>query len=275
MVNEENLKKVKQSMDTYMLPNQTKYCISYILKTGFEKGGVYGRGRIAYVLATELHRVDKTLAVTEKILNKWNCLNSPPLKNSEIRSAIKSAYNTNYTFGCNKEPIIVDTCEKLGGKELCPYYQELTQGITRKSKDRDFYKYKWQKYVTGAEFKSYFGIIELEKISKYKAGSRIYVNHRKFSYVAGVSLQTVGKALTGLQKKGLIKYVPGDPYRWQKKSSEISRIIPIPQRMKNNTAIVKKVEHIIELPNRYEIPGNCGEESENMMEKGYSTAKDI
>lgn len=221
------LEEVRGATKKFILPEFMKPCVARILNNSFEKGGVESRNRIAYVIAIEFRRIGKERSVAEKILNQWNDKNDPPLNYSEIRGVIKSAWKKDYTFGCNKEPIVLDFCI---GKETCGYYKQI-QGDHNKGSDGDFFKYGWPKVLLPAQRCVYgLAIPEIEKVRGLKPGSLIYTSHREISKFSGIVLGRVGEILESLRDKHrLIEYKPGQPYRWRVQGSEIRRKMPIPR----------------------------------------------
>jgi len=226
-----DLENVNRSLKKFTLPNFIKPCVSLMLYDSFEKGGEFSRDRIGYIIATELRRVGKSPEITEKILNQWDKKNFPPLGSSKIRVKVKSAFGRDYTFGCNNEPVILEYCKKVN-KDFCQYYKQISSG-RRIGNDRDFIRYGWPNILSGVERDVYYiALPELEKRRGIKAGDLIITNHREIGRICGISLGSIaGKtgALEKLQKRGLIIYRPGEPYRWRIEASEIKRIIPIPK----------------------------------------------
>ena len=219
-----NLETIKDATRKFTLPEFIKPCVSLMLNDNFEGS----RDRVAYIIATELRRVGKRPEVTEKILAEWDRDNVPPLGISKIRCKIRSAYKTDYTFGCNNEPIILEYCEKVN-KDFCQYHKEIFPQ-KRIGSDRDFIKYGWQNHLTpGARLVYFMALPELEKRRGLRAGERLFASHREIAKACGVSLDRIGKILEKLADKGLIKYKTGEPYRWRVEASGIQRIIPIPK----------------------------------------------
>ncbi|HCJ67505.1 MAG TPA: hypothetical protein DHV62_09375 [Elusimicrobia bacterium] len=224
----ETLEKVRATNQRYVLPDFIKPCVALMMEEGFEKGQGL-RDKVAFTIATELRRIGKTSEVAEKILFRWDEKNSPRLGFGVIRNKIKSAYRREYTFGCNNE-LLQSYCQNID-KQFCRYYREFTQlnNLGRKTSNRDFYKYGWQQKLSLSEQAVYHSLIELEKKRGVWAGSLLFASHREIAEISGVSLNTIGKGLSGLTKYRLITYKPGEPYRWRVVASEIRRIIPIPE----------------------------------------------
>lgn len=224
MNDKNNLEAIKDVARKFTLPDFIKPCVSLMLKDNFESS----RDRIGYIIATELRRIGKSPEVTEKILTEWDKGNFPPLGISKIRCKIRSAYKTDYTFGCNNEPMILEYCEKVN-KDFCRYHKEISPK-ERIGSDRDFIKYGWPNHLKpGARLVYFMALPELEKRRGIKAGEKIFATHREISKICGVGLKRIGKILKELERKGLITYKTGKPYRWRIEASEIRRIIPIPK----------------------------------------------
>jgi len=225
---------INKAQKKFTLPHFIKPCVALMLNDGFEKGGEFSRDRIGYIIATELRRVGKSSEIAEKILNDWDRSNSPPLGFSKIRCKVKSAFGRNYSFGCNNEPIILEYCKKVN-KDFCRYYKQISSG-ERVGNDRDFIRYGWPNILSGSERDVYYiALPELEKRRGVKAGDLIVANHREITKICGVSLGRVAGeegALKKLERRGLITYKPGQPYRWRVEASEIRRIVPIPKPAK-------------------------------------------
>lgn len=79
-----------------------KLCIVEMFK-GVVKGNEPGRKNVAFRLAVHLAEDGLPETVVHGALVSWNNLNNPPLPETIINSVVKSAYNGNYSFGCNDE----------------------------------------------------------------------------------------------------------------------------------------------------------------------------
>lgn len=225
------LEKIKRAQDRFILPDFIMPCVSLMLNDSFEKGGEFSRDRVAYIIATELRRIGESSEVAEKKLTRWDEGNVPSLGISKIRIKAKSAYARDYSFGCNNEAVILEYCKKVN-KDFCRYYKQISSG-KRIGNDRDFIRYGWPNILSGSERDVYYiALPELEKRRGIKAGDLIIANHREIAKICGVSLGRVAGelgVLKKLQRRGLITYKPGKPYRWRVEASEIKRIIPIPK----------------------------------------------
>ena len=253
---EEDLMKIKKSMDGFLLPNYIKPCVALMMDESFGEGE---QSDVAYIIATELRRIGKTEEASESILNKWNRKNDTPLGESKIKSTIRSAYKSDITFGCKKNYIILDYCARIG-KEFCEYNKELTQRQQKKANDRDYYRLGWQKVLTNAEKIIYFAIMEIEKIRKFPQGSKLFVSFRMLVHISGITQGYIRKCLEGLSKKGILKCKIGQSFRWKTDATEIKRIIPIPKPSTNKirTGKVKIIEHIEEQQGGIYIPEPSG-----------------
>lgn len=205
------------------LPEAMKPCVALLLQAGCPNNG--GRNDTAYLIATELRRTGKKPEVAERILLRWNHINGAnPLPTREITSVLKSAYRTNYTYGCNN----VKLREICIGKEKCPFYQQLKKRNQGRYREADFYKFSWQNILTPSQICIYHGLTQLERIRNIKPGQLIVANQRQIAKISGVSRGSVSPGLSKMTELGLINYKPGEPFKWKIKASEIRRVVPIP-----------------------------------------------
>lgn len=195
-----------------------------LFETPLQKGDFPDRNSTAVVLASELHRIGFSGEQIESRILEWNRHNSPPLKPSEIRGAIRSGTSGKYEYSCN-HPILAGFC--IGSD--CPYDKRVKSHL-KKVRNHRFLDYGWQHLLSNREVLLYFAALPyLEAKRQVGPGGMIYANHQQLADVAGISVKRIGRDLQKLADAGLIHYKPGIPRKWERRASEIRRIIPIPQ----------------------------------------------
>ncbi len=205
-----------------------KPCVAKMFGESFQQGGVFNRDRVAYIIATEFRRMGIGKEEAEGRLSGWDNKNEPPLGRTKIRNKVRSAYRRDYTFGCNNEEAITEYCIS---RKSCPYYVENFKfKVVKHRQNRDFVKYGWPRKLTNlGTLVYYIGLVELERRRQVGAGGQIYASHKEIAKVCGCSDKYIGKTLKNLAKFGLILYKIGTSRRWERKASEIKRVIPIPK----------------------------------------------
>lgn len=208
-------------------PKSIKPCVAYVLVHN-PKNKIFNANNYAYLIATELRRIGEDREKAAIILRAWNNGNIQALKLNELDGIIQRAYSKDYNYGCNN-PIVVEYCP---GKESCTYYKNLfrRRGSHR---ERDFYKYGWQKTLTPTQICLYHGLKELEKVLRLRPGELITASYNFISLRTGIAKSHLTENFNKLEKVGLIDWRKGEPYKWRKTASQIRRIIPIP-RPKND-----------------------------------------
>jgi len=88
------LENINEINKRFILPKNTKPCVSNILGTSISKGDSPSRSNLAITIAVELRKNGLNTDQVERKLKEWNFNNSPPLKESEIRSVLKSSAKT-------------------------------------------------------------------------------------------------------------------------------------------------------------------------------------
>ena len=236
-----NLEKSKEALQYYKLPKDTRPCISNLLLTQFAKGDYPDRKRVGLFIAVELRRIGFNDSQVEVRLIGWNYDNRPPLPSSDIRGILKQSDKKNdkgsykYSPGCNKDLEIY--CVE---KDLCFYYKQNFLS-NKQEKEPDYIALKWQNYLTTGQTLLLFHIIPiLEKRRGIKRGSRLFVSYRELSYLSGINISYIGSHLRKLKEFGLIEFIPGQPRVWQKKASELNRILPPPDNPENIKVATKK-----------------------------------
>jgi len=203
-----------------------KPCVAIMLEKSFIKGDFTDRSRSANIIASEMKILGKEENLTLHLLSKWNEKNEPPLRYSALSSTVRTAYRYDYKYGCSNEYLK----EFCFDPEMCPYNRTFYRKGNKYTDNRLFFKYRWPELLTNIEKCIYYlALVELERRRGIGAGGNIVASHRKIAKLAGIQPKYVGKGLSGLYRKGLIKYKPGIPRKWEGKSSEIQRIIPIPK----------------------------------------------
>lgn len=217
------------SRDLHINPAALRPCIANMMKTGFEKGGIPDRSSISAILASEFVKIGFESQRVEHELLNWNRLNGPPLRQSAIRSTIKTAIRKNYNYSC-RHNFLKEFCI---GHELCAFSKGLANA--NKINFRLFFTYHWQLILSNKAVLIYWvGLPELEKRKGLKPGSVIYENHVEIAKFAGITKKYVGPALEELAAYRLIEYEPGRPRKWEGKATAIRRLFPIPKPSKES-----------------------------------------
>jgi hypothetical protein len=223
--------RVKDVSKYYQIPEQfiDKPCIANLL-AGDE--GI-SRNISGLILTTELFKKGIEPEKIEGILRKWNidkC--DPSLKEIEIKHILQSGFKTNregkpkYDYGCNNELNAFCISE---GKDGCFYYQAYVKDIIRVT-EPDYIKLKWQHVLTVREFLMIAYIIpSLERKRSFPRGSRIYASIREYSAMSGINQRFITSILKSLSHYGLIQHKAGIGRNWEKKASEVTRILPPPE----------------------------------------------
>jgi hypothetical protein len=212
------------SKNLYINPKALRPCVSTMIRTGFQKGGIPDRSSISSILASEFVKIGFDSQRIEHELLKWNKLNNPPIKESAILSTIKTAIRNNYNYSCRHD-FVKEFCI---GFDLCSYPKRLAR--IHQINFRLFFAYHWQLILSNIAVLVYWvALPELEKRKGLKPGSVIYENHSEIAKFAGISKKYVRNALENLAVYGLIQYKPGTARKWEGKATEVRRIFPIPK----------------------------------------------
>ena len=224
-----NLENSKKALHLYKLPKDIRPCISNLLLTEVAKGDYPDRKRVGLFIAVELRRIGFKDSEVEVRVDHWNNGNEPPLPACDIRGVLKQSDKGNgkggykYSPGCNN-----DMQEYCVDKDLCFYYKNNFQK-SKKTVEPDYIKLGWQnKLNIGQTLLLFHTIPALEKRREFKRGSKMYVSYRELSYLSGINIRYIGPYLRKLANHGLIEFVPGQPRIWEKKASEVKRVIPAP-----------------------------------------------
>lgn len=225
------------SQDLNCLQGNIKPCVATLWVNGIERGN---RDKVAYILATELRRMDVKYEDADKHLLNWNGNLNEPLKSETIRSKIKSAYRKGADGYFIKGGYKTYFCEGdlgrfcIADKETCLFRRlNFTKNAIstsgRGTGIATFATLGWLKKLNCGEIKAYNGLCEIEKRKGLKAGQLIFCSQSEIANVSGISKPTVQLALSNLFFEGLIKYKKGEQHIWKHKAGEIQRIIPIPR----------------------------------------------
>lgn len=203
------------------LPAEVKPCLMNMLNGS--SPGLIGQGRNAFIVSCELCRVGRSNKQIESILTKQN------IRPSKIQGILKSVTKDMYSYGCPRLEEL-DICIYESRFE-CPWFEKIPRESQKEWRERDFWRYGWAHRLSAPQVVIYLALKEVEKIRRYRAGSRLYVSWDELQGVSGVNRQTIKPGLEALEKLGLIRYKPG-----QKRvkglrgvATEIWRIIPIPK----------------------------------------------
>jgi hypothetical protein len=215
------------SDDLNLNANTIKPCVARIWKTYFEKGSHLSRGMACSIITSELLKLDYDQSRIRVELEKWNRNNNPPLRQSDLKSTLKTAIRQNYNYSCNHY-FLQEFCI---GLDLCMYAKGKQE--KRQINFRVFFSYNWQLILKNvAKLIYWLALPEIEKKRGFKPGSTLYVSHRDIAHYAGVSLKYVKKGLEELTSHRLIEYKPGTSRRWERNATEVRRIFPIPRPSK-------------------------------------------
>lgn len=225
------LENVNYINNKFSLPKNTKPCISNILGTSISKGDSPNRNDFAITIAVELRKNGLNTEQVERKLKEWNFNNSPPLKESEIRSVLKSSEKTKsdgslvYDYGCNHSNLVA-FCIDPEDKNSCFYYKN--NYSSSKKYNIDYVSLGWQNKLSLSQRLTLFFIIPyLEKRRGVRPGTKLFVSVRELSQISGIDKNRFKDILTRLTEYNLIEYTPGTSRRWDKKATEIRRLIKI------------------------------------------------
>ena len=202
-----------------------KPCIALMLDQSFPQGPGFSRNPIAYILATEFRRLGKESEAGLKCLSLWNRQNKPPLPETEIRTIVKSAYRTNYTFGCTRNPILLNFCID---KALCHYYQRTVQRKRPNTSIQDFFSNGWPLVLSRCEMCLYLALTEAERLKGTFPGQTVFAKFDLLHRLSGVAKGGMRAYLVSLRDSGLIELKIGSPFYWQHQATQVKRIFPIP-----------------------------------------------
>ena len=233
----------------YQIPEQSlqKPCIVNLL------AGDEGTSRniSGLILASEFLKNGLEQEQIKSIVRKWNIENCEPnLRENQIRNIFKSAFTTNtegrpkYDYGCNNRLSAFCIPE---GKKGCIYYQNYIKPNI-KILEPNYISLKWQHVLTVREFSmiAYF-IPYIERKRQFKRGSRLYAGRREYSAISGINQRYIAEILKNLSSYGLIWYKAGIGRNWEKKASEVKRILPPPEIPKEFSEDIQDLKRYKEL----------------------------
>ena len=226
-----------------------KYLIKPCIVNLLAGDNVISRNTSGLILASELLKNGLEKEQIKSIVKRWNnekC--EPNLRENELRKIFNSAFKTKadgkpkYDYGCNTK--LQSFCI---GKENCIYYQKFLKDKTKTS-EPNYVGLKWQHVLTSREFLmiAYF-IPYLERKRQYKKGSKIFVSVRELEAITGFNKRYITEILRSLNDYGLIEYKAGISRNWEKKASEIRRILPppkIPEEFTEDKQTLKRYKKI-------------------------------
>ena len=189
------------------------------------------------ILASELLKNGLAPEQIIDIVRKWNIAKCDPnLAEYQLRAIFKSAFKiegkAKYDYGCNNRLNAFCIPE---GKAGCFYYQNHIKG-NQAIPEPNYIGLSWQHVLTSREFSiiAYF-LPYIERKRQYKKGSRLYVSVREYEAVTGFNKRYIAEILRSLKSYGLIEYRAGIGRNWEKKASEVTRILPPPEIPKEYT----------------------------------------
>ena len=131
--NLKGLQELESTKGTYRLPPQVKPCILKLLSN---EGPLQTleNWKVPCIIACELKRVGFPRNKIEKRLGRWE--KATP---SEVRSAVRVAFEKEYEFGCPK-------LEALGiclyhTRYECPWFSQIKRKSQATYRERDFYRF--------------------------------------------------------------------------------------------------------------------------------------
>lgn len=205
----------------YRFPPGVKPCILDLLS---DEGPLQTleNWKVPCIIACELKRVGYTLSQVEKKLERWE-----KARPSEVRSAVRVAFEKKYEFGC-------PGLEGLGiclykTRYDCPWYSRIPRKNRATYNERDFYRFHWPKNLKPSEQCIYFALRETEKMREMSAGTQLFVSERQMADTSGLCRKTVRTGLKALRQKGLLEFKSGQRHKHYGIAGEVRRIIPIPK----------------------------------------------
>lgn len=207
--------------------HEVRPCIAIYFQDGCMQGlSAIGRNGACHLIAVELRRLGFGELESLPHLREWDKKNQPPLGDREIKKVISTAFRTSYKYGCRGSKV-TPTCI---GRDNCPYVKSGLGSYKKTVLWRDFILKGWQHVVCSPANMIYnIALPELEYRRQRSPGQPLYVNHREIKDIIGLkSHSRMGQYLIELAGFGLIKYVPGNPLKKNRKASEIIRVVPVP-----------------------------------------------
>lgn len=210
-------------------PSRIRPCIAIHFRDGCRKGEKSpGQNPAGHLIAVELRRlnVDENDAI--EILHDWDQRNSPPLGDRRLERIVWSAYRKQepYKYSCENHKLS-HTCI---GSQSCQFSKKSKGKIPNRKLGGIIMSKGWIWIMSNnAKLIYLMALPILESRKQVGTGGRVYAGHREIATILGWRWHSpVGKHLKELANMGLISYQPGDKCRKNRKASEISRTMPIP-----------------------------------------------
>lgn len=204
---------------------QMKPCVEGMLETSLDKGHI-SRDAISVAIISELMRLGFEDDIVMKKVLLWNDKNVKPIRTEKLIENVRGTLKKDYRYSCHH--FLLKTFCPYDSESLCPF----SKGLSNKKyfNNRAFLQYGWQQLLNNAPKDVYYiAIPELERRRSVGAGGRIFANHIEIAKWAGIAPKTVGGALDELSSRGLVRITMGTSRGWEKKATEIQRILPIPK----------------------------------------------
>jgi len=225
------LEAVKRHADEWgVLPQELKPCVAAMIDEGVPRGShPVNPNAACHIIACELRRLDHDEPTALACCREWQAGTasvSSRLGDGEIRKTVRSAFRSDYTYGCGLGGPLYNSGYCLGHQE-CPYYQQL--GGSRKPRDMDFFEFGWPARLMGsAACRVYTAIIAIEQ-KRGCPGGTTFADYRLLQKYSGVTIGHMRETLEYLQEVGLITFTAGQPGRSRHAATEIQRVVPIPE----------------------------------------------
>ena len=215
----EKLQWYEESRRKELLPPDIKPCVLNLLRGDLSR---LNRDNVAFWVAIELKRIGKSLKQIEGTLSARQV--HPTIVRGIVRSLTRRSYKC--------------TCYRLAEVGICPYkrprdcgwYQDIRK--SRSAEEWNFWRYGWPTRLSAVEIAVYGAIVWLERHRGYHQGSRLFVSRRQLKEASGRSERWITNSLSGLSKKGLIRFKKGMSGKHWHRGAEVTRIWPIPKPQK-------------------------------------------
>jgi hypothetical protein len=227
----DTLEKTTRVSDKLVIPyGQIKPCVAKIIEDGLYKGSFPNRNVGGLIIASELRRIGKSVEEVVVRLREWNYKNKPSLRISQLNSVVKSAFGKEYKYSCNSE-FLKSSCV---GVDFCSFGKGFTK-FRKYNLNRTFLDVGWQLILSNSAKDIYYiALPELERRLGVGAGGVIMANYIRIAYFAGITPKSIKKGLLELKEAGLLaRCVIGVSRKWERKATEIQRVIPIPRPPEN------------------------------------------
>ena len=217
------LERANASIKKYVLPSMTKPCVAELLSEKSDSG----TNKKAFVIAVELKRTGNVRDEALLKIKEWNLSNYKQLSPRELESTVNSAFSREYQHGCTN--YLAEYCN-VQDKNMCKFYRELKKNAKQEHPGVAFIKNGWTKELGNvAKLIYYMAIPVIEYRQGIKPGSIVFATYKHINEITGISSASTKKGLQKLEEVGLIKLKIGTSRRWEKKATEITRVIPVPK----------------------------------------------